>query len=234
MFLVKSLLSGNYSLHFWQLNTAPGGAIWEAARRGPHYAYENVTVAIWEELPRFYFPNQFLGPFGQYFRVAREAYRNVLPQGPHTCKPDVVLVKVQVTLFPYTANNRDVLWVECKAPNANAPHAWHDLVDEAVSRLHQAHPTRRVYLVLAFGINWIPLIWDPVPPLLNPVGSPLFIRSNAGGSWPVDRRLHIIPGHMLPGQRFIQQMVNGPILIDPTFAFSLDFWTLDMAGRPAF
>ena len=98
---------------------------------------------------------------------------------------------------------------------------WENVLGEIVSRQNSAYPLRRVYLILAIGLKWMPFLWDPEAPL-NPAGSPLYIQmANGQGSWPVDPRIH-----NLQGQR-------GELVVVTGQAYSLDFWTLDQGGNPA-
>lgn len=94
---------------------------------------------------------------------------------------------------------------------------------EAVVRLTAAHSSRRVYLILAVGLKWIPFLWDPVAPL-NPAGSPLCIlKDNQRDTWPVDLRIHIIAPANLQGQRHVVQRQNGGLIVDTWLTYSLDF-----------
>ncbi|KAJ2898297.1 uncharacterized protein MKZ38_004022 [Zalerion maritima] len=113
------------------------------------------------------------------YQILREAYRGLPPAAPYGVKPDVIVVRLQniqqLPGQPPQSNERDILWIECKAPSLDVPHEWNRVLNEAVGRLDVAHPTRRVYLILAIGLKWMPFLWDPVAPTLNPQGSPLNI-----------------------------------------------------------
>ncbi|KAK5994668.1 hypothetical protein PT974_05153 [Cladobotryum mycophilum] len=108
---------------FCNLSTTAGIAIYQAATRGVYYGYEDVTVAIWEELPRLFFPYLIVAYPGPCYRVAREPYRNRPPGEIHKRKPDVVIVQVHITIPPllFSLVNRDTIWIECKAPNDAHP-----------------------------------------------------------------------------------------------------------------
>jgi hypothetical protein len=100
-------------------------------------------------------------------------------------------------------------------------------LNEAVVRLAVAHPTRRVYPILAIDLEWMPFLRDPVAPTLNPQGSPLNImKDNRRDTWQADPRIHMISLENLMGQRHVISTNN----VDTRLAYSLDFWTLDQNG----
>lgn len=124
---------------------------------------------------------------------------------------------------PPPALRRDILWVECKAPSHDAPNEWNAVIKEATERLAIAHPTRNVWLILATGLKWIVLYWNPLAPPLNP---PLAVLKAVGNdTWDIDGRLHLpaLPGHNLPFVHNVQGL--GQVIV-PSTASSLDFWSV--------
>ena len=60
---------------------------------------------------------------------------------------------------------------------------------EAVDCLSAAHSQRRLFLILATGLKWMPIFWNPV----GPAGTPLHIlKNNRRDTWAVDPCIHII------------------------------------------
>lgn len=136
--------------------------------------------------------------------------------------------------MPPTASERDLLWIECKAPNPDVPTSWKRVIDEAAERLRIAHPTRRVYLILAIGLKWMPFLWGPVAPTLNPAGSPLqVLKDNQRDVRAVDPGMHMIALANLPGQRHVQRQQNGALIVDTRSAYSLNYRALDGNKNPA-
>ncbi|KAI3392197.1 hypothetical protein diail_6088, partial [Diaporthe ilicicola] len=64
-----------------------------------------------------------------------------------------------------THNKRDIVWVECKAPNLGKAQNWNQLMGQIIDRLMVAHGTpatqpdglgqRKVYFILATGLKWM-------------------------------------------------------------------------------
>ena len=165
------------------------------------------------------------------------AYRGLPPEDPYSQRPDIVVIRVQNIQqqlgMPPAASGRDILWVECKAPCHDIPTRWKDVIVEAADRLSVAYPVRRVYLILAIGLKWMPFLWDPVAPTLNPARSPLHIlKDNQEETRVVDHRIHMISPVDLPGQRHVFPR-NGAWIVDARLAYSLNFWTLDQNGNSA-
>lgn len=130
----------------------------------------------------------------------------------HRKEPDVTVVRIRNIQhqlgMPPSSMQRDVLWVECRPPNQNSPGKWNNLMMQAVKPLAAVHPTRRVYLILAVGMKWMPFLWEPATPLQNP----LVIRDHdEEGHWEVDHRMHKIPNASLPGQSHILPGHNGQL-----------------------
>lgn len=167
-------------------------------------------------------------PADKRYTIAREPYRTPVTPNPDEKKkrPDVVVIRllniqIQQGLTPLVAE-RDVLWIECKAPNLNAPYGWKTVLFDAVDRLAVAYDTRRVYLILAVGLRWLPFLWDPAV-VQNP---PLHILDNNGAErWAVDPRVHPVPQAALAGQTHYIDSQSG-LAVDTKAAYSLDYWTL--------
>ncbi|KAI1320575.1 hypothetical protein F5Y16DRAFT_405554 [Xylariaceae sp. FL0255] len=165
------------------------------------------------------------------FLIAREAYRG--PPGDECDQvPDVIVLKSERQVVqrgqPFTSIDRDILWIECKAPLLAKPHGFNMVMEEIVIRLSFAHKSRMVYFIPAADLRWMIFRWDPTIPPVSPL---LEIKKTMKrGTWLVDPRVHPIPGeqYVLPPQS------NGKIIIDTTLAHSLDFWTINPAtDRPA-
>jgi hypothetical protein len=155
------------------------------------------------------------------YRIAREAYRG-LPPKEHEHKPDIIAVRISNVRVrpnqPPISSERDCLWIECKAPDADRPYQWNDVLDEAKDRLAFAHGSRMVYLILAAGLKWMIFRWDPVtPPTMPPLQ---IIKHDQQGTWPVDPRIR-----PMVGEPYISAGQNGQCFIDTKRAHSLDFWT---------
>ncbi|CAM1502300.1 Fc.00g042840.m01.CDS01 [Cosmosporella sp. VM-42] len=229
-------MAGNIP-HFWddgQLSWSMIGAI---ASKGPSYQYEDVVCHAWTAIPGVYFNAHQVA--GLQYAVTREAYRGVDPDHPDRTKPDVVVIRIQSTAqppgFPPSVSQRDILWIECKQPRLTNPGGWKLVMSEIVDRLSASHQHGKVYVILAVGLKWMPFLWDPVPPLMNPAGGPLHIlKANNQEAWPVDPRMHMISQTHLPGQRHIIQGSAGDLYVDTRQAYSLDFWSLDQLGNRAY
>lgn len=153
--------------HWWDANTAAQNAVLDLKDVGPGHSKEDVTWKAWESILSLYFPTYAATPDGVKYMIRREAYRSLVYQ-PESTRPDVVVVKlsdprpnadgynrlvrpVNSLLNRIERSNavprsvkRDILWVECKAPNHDSPGLWADLMLEAVERLEDAHPDRNV------------------------------------------------------------------------------------------
>jgi hypothetical protein len=154
--------------------------------------------------------------------------------GVRTVKQDVVVIRMaappakpgnpQALPDPKVRDpERDVLWVECKAPEEDTPAGWKNLMMRAGARLEEAHPNRMLYVILAIGLKWMFFKWDPLSPR-----PPLqVLADNRTGVWnmspyyhyesAVAGQFHVIH-HSLPGQPATE-------VIDTTMAYSLNFWT---------
>ncbi len=193
------------------------------------YTMEASVWHVWEHIPRPYFPDRAPAVGADHYAIEREAYRGP-PAAASIHKPDVIVVRLRAPPAPVVppvpgqrpqrAQERDILWIECKAPSEGAPNGWNSVMTEAVARLSSAHPTREVYLILAIGIKWMCFLWDPVNPL--PMGSELHIISAGQTVWAVDARVKPIPN--LAGQRHI----GNSFLVDTTQAYSLDYWSVKL------
>lgn len=120
----------------------------------------------WAAIGAVYFPDHDPNNTGQpivTYLIPREAYRGLPPDDPEDQKPDVVVIRFMTIAnsFPPEATDRDILWIECKAPDEDVPNRWKLCMNQAVTRLNNAHPNRRVFLILTTGLKWMPFLWDP-------------------------------------------------------------------------
>ncbi len=209
------------------------------ARAGPDYAQEDVVWQAWGAILGLYFPST--APPGQrYYAIDRERYRGVPPAVPSAVKPDLVVVRMHEVVNPpnppanqYAPNmpdivSRDVLWVECKAPNHDAPASWNTLIFEAAGRLAHAHPRRMLFLIVAVGLKWMIFKWDPSS------NQPLQLQAhNVNDVWNVHP--FVSYDSTIAGQRHVVPRTNPQVAdtIDTRRAYSLDFWTVDQTtGQP--
>ncbi|KAK3937052.1 hypothetical protein QBC46DRAFT_268412, partial [Diplogelasinospora grovesii] len=153
------------------------------------------------------------------------------------------------------AEERDVLWIECKAPTRDRPGAWKDAIDEVVGRLAAAHPDRMVFLIIAVGLKWMPFVWNPelnialataqqqgqaqlaanLQAQVDQVSPLRVVMSNRQEVWDLDPRLHMIDPTTLLHQRHVLRNAQGELFIDTTAAYTLDYWTLDQnTSQPAY
>lgn len=122
---------------------------------------------------------------------------------------------------------RDALWVECKAPSKDQPYQWNNVLDEAVTRLHVAHSTRNIFLILNVGLEWIMLYWDPQNPA--PAGQNLrLVDAQGRPRWDVDRRVRPIQAAGLQYTFGGDPITNG--VIYPDRAKTIDCITTAVAN----
>ncbi|KAK4196672.1 hypothetical protein QBC40DRAFT_286884 [Triangularia verruculosa] len=225
--------------HFWNLTEAASSRILvvdEFANDQQQRTMEAAVWHAWEHIPRPYFPDH--APAGtDHYAIEREAYRGPAANTSFH-KPDVIVVRVRQPAPPVApgqrparAQERDVLWIECKAPSEIAPNGWHTVLVEAQGRLSSAHAnpqtgSRQVYLILAVGMKWMCFLWNPHAALAQP----LVVRKDNGRDFwtDIDPRIHPIPAATLPGQRHI---VNG--VIETNQAYTLNYWDVTAAGQLA-
>ncbi|AEO60427.1 hypothetical protein MYCTH_2309625 [Thermothelomyces thermophilus ATCC 42464] len=212
--------------HFYDIQEAAALKISKIADKGDNYAYEDVVWHAWEKIPRPYFPERGATATAPRYSIEREAYRGSARDPPEH-KPDVIVVRIhnvqQAAGQRPTAIERDILWIECKAPTHLKPHGWHNVLGEAVTRLNAAHPDREVFLILAIGMKWMPFMWDPFNPF--PRGQGLKMLKDNGQPWDDE-----IDGRIRPVNMPNQRHVNGRI-IDTTRAFTLNYWDADANGN---
>lgn len=169
-----------------------------------------------------YFPQTARVAGGVKYLVRREAHRELPPAAASTHRPDVAVVEIGTPQpgpdWLLRSKKRDILWVECKAPDADQPRVWRDVLNEAAERLSHAHPDRNVWLIVASGLEWMVFYWDP-----NALrAQPLQIKSANGQElWSLDPRINVAP---VAGQRHYD--VANPTIINTAAANSLDFWTM--------
>jgi hypothetical protein len=115
---------------------------------------------------------------------------------------------------------RDILWVESKpSSEGRQPGAWNRVMAEAAARLSYAHPNRNLYVILASGLEWMIFEWQP-----RNQQRPLKILA--------DNRTDVVHPHMSVApvadqSHLVRSAPDGPAdLIDTTFAYSLDFWSM--------
>lgn len=141
-----------------------------------------------------YFPKSSATPTGPRWAIDREAYRGYPPLAPSQRKPDLIAIKMTITAMQQApvpmpqVNSRDFLWIECKAAVHDVPSGWKTVIEEAVTRLSTAHPTRQVFLLIAVGWKWIFLLWDPSRTINQPQ---LWIApyNRTGQPWSIDPRI---------------------------------------------
>jgi len=129
--------------------------------------------------------------------------------------------------YPAASVERDILWVRClKAGHAKEQNWDEELVRLAI-KLRLAHRNRRVYVVLAFGLRWIPFLWDPVSPMLPARGPVCFMTSNRTSFF---SQVHGVYYPWIADQVQTPVMAvwlqKGGVGIDTLFARSLDRWRL--------
>jgi hypothetical protein len=214
--------------HFYDMQEAASLKISKIAEKGTAYTYEDVVWHAWEKIPHPYFPERAATATAPRYSIDREAYRGP-SNNPLEHKPDVIVVRIhnvqQMAGQRPTAIERDVLWIECKAPVYHQPNGWHKVLGEAVDRLASAHPTRTVYLILAVGMEWMPFVWDPSNPA--PAGQTMqMIKDVRTQVWDdIDHRIR--PVANMANQRHIA----GGRIIDTTLAYNLNFWDQDAQGN---
>lgn len=223
--------------HFWDIEEAAAIRIAELDAKGPTYSSEDLVWHAWSHILGVYFPTRAPAgqPAGMRYEIDREAYRGLPPVGGFQHKPDVVVVRIsnvqqaQAGQRP-TSVKRDLLWVECKAPDHSAPNGWKNVMEEALVRLEHAHGRnasggpRRVFFVLAIGMFWMPFLYDPTQPA-NSNPTPLHILKADGNVWTVHSDVYAVPG--LAGATHIFAAQNGALLVDTRRAYCLDYWSID-------
>ncbi|RMZ79185.1 hypothetical protein DV738_g3437, partial [Chaetothyriales sp. CBS 135597] len=202
-------------------------------QKGQKYHLEDVVSHVWGEIPRTYFPNRATTKSGIRYAVERESYRGS-PPNRQGIRPDVVMIKLHTTIrqgrhqqdVPKLAE-RDIAFIKCKAASEDVPNGWHSAIREAVKRLETAHPMRKIYLIIAIGLRWLPFLWDPTIPLDTPLK---VLKKNRRDCWLVDRRLRLIEARQLPGQRHVAN-IKGMLVVDTALAYSLNFWEIAGNGQ---
>lgn len=118
---------------------------------------------------------------------------------------------------------RDIIWVECKASSGNQPGDWSEVMSDAIAKLHSAHPTRSLYLILNVGTEWLIFYWDPTNPA--PAGEQMRMTDADGTTiWDVDPRARPPPG--------INAYHIGPDnVVNTTLARSLDCFTMTQVAK---
>ncbi|KAH7328096.1 hypothetical protein B0I35DRAFT_8404 [Stachybotrys elegans] len=222
------------SRHFWDLEEASCITIGKIAEKWPSSQDEDVVWHAWGAIPRVYFPSRSTG--GLKYAVNRQAHWGLLSESLSGREPDNIAVRLchieqPQQGMPPSSYQRDVLWIECRASSNDTPAGWHAILTEAVEQLDVVHSPRKVYLIVAVGLKWLPFLWDPVASILDP--SPLVILgASLQDTWEVDPRVHVIDPGALPGQRHVEAQ-NGSLTVNTQSAYSLDYWTLDQGGNPA-
>ncbi|KAK4139051.1 uncharacterized protein C8A04DRAFT_16208, partial [Dichotomopilus funicola] len=203
--------------HFWDPGASSRAVVWRLGAAGPNYTQEDIVQNSWSAVLTHYFLQMM--PQGPYdYSVEREVYRGQT-NGPLTIRPDVVVVRMQTTVnppggggAPMSVTSRDILWVECKAPNHDSAHEWKDLIEQGCNRLAQAHPNRMLFVIFGVGLKWMFFKWDPFNN-----ASPLQVLSH-------NQRLVYEPN--VPNQSHVRAMGNNPVpdIIDTRRAYSLNYW----------
>lgn len=204
--------------------------IGKIALKGNDYSKEDVVWHAWPPILDLYFHENAVAPNGDRYCVDRESYRGLPPVEPETKRPDIIAIKLSsiqhTPNMPPTSVDRDVLWIECKAPDMQPPNNWQKVMSEIIERLSIAHPDRKVYFILAVGLKWMPFVWDPPrvgQALVNPQGGPVRIRKANNSTWPPCHHVYAIP---MPGQRH----VDAQLCVDTSRAFTLDCWSRNQDG----
>ncbi|KAH8756336.1 hypothetical protein F5883DRAFT_468673, partial [Diaporthe sp. PMI_573] len=187
-----------------------GGPAWGKLKvlydRTPWYEKEDVNQHAWAAILRTYFldydpaqlqPGQVPPNQSTFYDVIVQPYRGIPLDDNWKTRPDVVTVRIhqaiQLQGGQVTEVNRDLIWVECKAPSKDQPSEWKKVMNEAVKRLDMAHPTRPLFLILNVGLKWLIFYWNPTNPAV--AGQHLRIINAAGTeAWDVDPRIHAPPG----------------------------------------
>lgn len=139
-------------------------------------------------------------------------------------KPSVVVTRTVHAVQPDTQvmeMTRDIIWVECKASSGDQVGDWKEVMSDAVGKLHSAHPTGPLYLILNVGTEWLIFYWDPTNPA--PAGEQLRMVADDGTTvWDVDPRVRPAPG--------INAYHIGPDnVVNTTLARSLDCFSMILA-----
>ncbi|KAI9152175.1 hypothetical protein HJFPF1_09400 [Paramyrothecium foliicola] len=158
-----------------------------------------------------------------HYRITRESYRGQPPTRPDSQKPDVLVTRAiqNAPVAPGqrpTVLNREILLIECKAAGHIASHGWKTVMEEAVTRLNDAHPTRALFVLLAVGMFWLPFAWEPQ----NSNSRSLQILGDKGGPRTLNSRIYTVPVNVLPGPRHVTGQ-----LINTCQAYNLSFWAVN-------
>lgn len=188
------LFNQGLNSHFWEPHTASYAKIIILYNKGASYQQEDVVWHAWAEICDVYFPKSSATPTGPRWAIDREAYRGYPPLAPSQRKPDLIAIKMTITAMQQApvpmpqVNSRDFLWIECKAAVHDVPSGWKTVIEEAVTRLSTAHPTRQVFLLIAVGWKWIFLLWDPSRTINQPQLCHTIVLGSLG---PSIRGLHL-------------------------------------------
>jgi hypothetical protein len=153
---------------------------------------EGPTQSAWHLTVQSYFP--VLEPRATpteftTWQVLREPYRMVEGQDGLK-KPDVIAVKTRTTTVGPQGTTedveRDVLTIECKAPNENTQSGWRNLINESIERLAYYSPQQSTFLITAVGSSYMFFFWNHAAP---PNAPPLTICTHGTIRRPFDKRL---------------------------------------------
>ncbi|KAK4095893.1 hypothetical protein N658DRAFT_502184 [Parathielavia hyrcaniae] len=220
--------------HFWDPHTADAMKIQGLLELGPTYQQEDVVWQVWSRLLERYFPAD-PGPQGQgVYTVDREPYRGP-PGAVSTVRPDHVVLRLLRAVNPPPPapqvpqiHRRDILWVECKAPNHDTPGQWNLLITEAAGRLREAHPTRNLFLITAVGLKWMFFKWDPAN--VNPLQ---VLAHNVNQAWTIPCQELCFDPTLLGQRHVVQNNATGALdTVDTRRAYTLDCVTLGQNNMP--
>jgi hypothetical protein len=122
-------------------------------------------MEAWESILHHYFPGA--SPKGM------PCY--AIHHRPPTDTSTIVVVRYQNVQqlegqeYPAASAEREILWVRCLEAGGDKERRWDEELTRLSIKLRLSHPNRKVYIVLAFGLRWIPFLWDPASPLLPPL-----------------------------------------------------------------
>jgi hypothetical protein len=181
-------------LSFWDPATWSYSAISRIYSRGPQYSQEDIVWSAWQAICLLYFhiaapatnPN-----LGVRWAVEREAYRG-RGNKPSHIRPDILTVKVIPRQTPVSVpviQERDYLWIECKASSRNTPGEWMLALTEAVDRISITHAGREIFFAIAIGVRVVFFMWTPNEPVVPPIR----VQLTDGTLQDVDNHVRVIP-----------------------------------------
>lgn len=182
---------------------------------------EELVTEAWESILRHYFPGTS-PEGGPCYAIHRR---------PPTDTSTIVVVRYQnvqqlpAQEYPAPSVEREILWVRCFEAGHDKEWRWNKELIRLSIKLRLSHQSRRVYVVLAFGLRWIPFLWDPASPLLPLRGPVAFLKPKRNGFF---FQIHDMYYPWIADQVQTPVMAvwrkDGGVGIDTLFARSLDRW----------